>query len=132
MPTLRQKVESSTIEAEHVLLRILEATHSHTSQDLADFFDTSLSSARKAIASIQKGGAVPDSWFVALMCMQNVHPEWVLTGNGPRWIYRNPEGHYESHEAFTARQDEREILQHLSTDALLYEIRRRTVNAMMA
>ncbi len=88
MPTLRQKTESSTNEADQMLLRVLEATHCHTSQDLAEYFGIPLSSARKGIASIQKGGMVPDSWLVVLMRVQNVHPEWVLTGNGPRWMYK--------------------------------------------
>lgn len=127
MPTLRQKVEYSDSEVEQVLHRLLEASHCHTCQDLADFFEVSLGFARQSVKKIQSTGAVPDAWLVVLTRMHNVHPEWVRTGCGPRFVTMNPEGHYPSPETVTAYRQEQEALRGVSLDALLYEVRRRAV-----
>lgn len=127
MPTLRQKMMSSEERTDHIVLRLLEGTRCHTCQDLAAFFDESESAMRNAIKKIQKSGVVPDAWLVMLVRVHNIHPEWILNGCGPRFVYPQAQGQYESHLAFEERQMETEALRSLSSYALAQELLRRTV-----
>lgn len=132
MPALRHKVEHSDKETDQILYRILDASHCHTCQELADFFEVSLSFAKQATKEIQETGIVPNAWLVVLMRMHNIHPEWILNGCGPRFVTITPQGHYPSHEAFTAYQQEQDALRSVSLDALLYEVKRRAMMACYA
>ena len=102
--------------------RIKFVTGKRTQTELADFFGIKQSS----ISSAVQRGKIPQSWLVILMRVKNVHPEWVLTGDGPCYIPTEREpGRYETGEEFTERKMDEEALKRLPARALAEELVRR-------
>lgn len=102
--------------------RIKRVTGKRTQTELADFFGIKQSS----ISSVVQRGKIPQSWLVVLMRVRNIHPEWVLTGDGPCYIPTQPEpGQYETGEQYAERKLEEEGLKRLPARALAEELVRR-------
>lgn len=60
------------------------------------------------------------------MRAKDVHPEWILTGNGPCYICtQTPPGHYESSDTAQERLADEYALRRLSARALADELVRR-------
>ena len=59
--------------------RIKPVTGKQTQAELATFFGIRQAS----VSSVVQRRKIPSSWLVTLMCTNNVHPEWILTGTGP-------------------------------------------------
>jgi hypothetical protein len=64
------------------LSRVFEATGTRTQVELADFLDIRQSS----ISDAKRRGSIPDNWLVTILRKANVNPEWILTGQGGRFM----------------------------------------------
>ncbi len=62
--------------------RIQEVTGCGTQQELAVFFGVKQSS----ISDAKKRGHIPDSWLLALVRKRSITPDWILTGQGARFL----------------------------------------------
>lgn len=102
--------------------RIKFITGKRTQNELANLLGVKQSS----VSDAKRRGKIPSSWLVILMRVKNVHPEWILTGNGPYFLPQQPEaGRYETgDEAAECRADE-EALRRLPSRMLADELVRR-------
>ena len=113
-------MKNQTFDAQ--MARIKLVTGKRTQVELADFFGIKQSS----ISSAVQRGKIPQSWLVILMRVRNIHPEWVLTGDGPCYIPTQPEpGQYETGEQYVERKLDDEALKRLPARALAEELVRR-------
>ena len=62
--------------------RILEVTGTRTQMDVAAFLGVRQSS----ISDAKRRNAVPVTWLITLLNKMHVSPEWVQTGEGPRYL----------------------------------------------
>lgn len=62
--------------------RLHLVTGTRTQVELAAF----LGVRQSAISDAKRRRTIPSDWLVVLMRKKNVHPEWILTGNGPACI----------------------------------------------
>lgn len=65
------------------LERVFEAAGCRTQSQLADLLGIRQSS----ISDAKKRGAVPAEWLVKLLRLKKVNPEWILTGQGARFLH---------------------------------------------
>lgn len=102
--------------------RILLVTRTRTQVELAEFLGIRQSS----VSDAKRRGSIPAEWLISILRVRNVHPEWILTGNGPCYLpVPTPPGHYESDDAYQERQREKAALRELSSRALADELVRR-------
>ncbi|MCL1939914.1 MAG: helix-turn-helix domain containing protein [Desulfovibrionaceae bacterium] len=70
--------------------RVFEAAGCRTQIELADFLGIKQSS----ISDAKRRGSIPADWLVALLRLKRVNPEWIMTGQGPRFLqpadYKEP------------------------------------------
>ena len=102
--------------------RILWVTGTHTQLELADFLGVH----RSSVLDAQKSGKIPADWLLTILCAKDVHPEWILTGDGSCFISsRIPIGHYDTGETVQERWRKEEALRRLSSKDLRDELLRR-------
>ena len=64
------------------LERLIEASECRTQKELAEFLGVK----PPAVAAARRRKAIPSSWLITSLRMRGVNPDWVLTGNGPRFL----------------------------------------------
>ena len=64
------------------LERVNEAAGCRTQAQLAEFLGIRQSS----ISDAKRRGAVPAEWLLKLLRHKGINPDWVLTGEGPRYM----------------------------------------------
>ncbi len=102
--------------------RIHFVTRTRTQVELADFLGIRQSS----ISDAKRRERIPSDWLVALTRAKDVHPEWILTGNGPCHICPpTPQGQYETSDTAQERRADEYALRRLSARALADELVRR-------
>ena len=73
------------------LERVFEITECHTQAQLADLLKIRQSS----VADAKKRKSIPSDWLIKLLRLKSVNPEWILTGEGCRYLkpseYEPPE-----------------------------------------
>ena len=67
---------------EYALDRVFEAAGCRTQVELAEFLDIRQSS----ISDAKKRQSIPAEWLMKLLLRKGIHPEWILTGSGPRFM----------------------------------------------
>ena len=104
------------------MTRIQLVTGTRTQIELADLLGIRQSS----ISDAKRRGKIPADWLITIMRTKDVHPEWILTGNGPCYVLDpTPEGHYETGETVQERRAKEEALRQLSSKSLSDELLRR-------
>lgn len=69
--------------------RFLSSAECHTQAELAIFLGINPSS----VASAKRRGSIPDHWLLTLLRKERINPDWILSGQGPRFLlpdYFNP------------------------------------------
>ena len=64
------------------LERVFEATECQTQVQLAAFFAIRQSS----IAVAKRRNAIPAEWLIKLLRVKGINPDWVLSGEGPKFL----------------------------------------------
>ncbi len=67
---------------ENALKRFFEAAGCRTQMELAQFLDIQQST----VSDAKKRGTIPSEWLVKLLHIKHVNPDWVLTGEGSRYL----------------------------------------------
>lgn len=62
--------------------RIYAATNTRTQVELAELLDIRQSS----ISDAKRRDSIPDSWLVTLLKKAGLNPEWILTGQGAKFL----------------------------------------------
>lgn len=62
--------------------RLYIATETRTQVELAEFFGIRQSS----VSDAKRRGNIPADWLLTLLLKRRIHPSWVLTGNGARFV----------------------------------------------
>lgn len=113
---------------EEQLARICSTTRRRDLAGLADFFGTS----QAMVADAKRRGKVPADWLLVLLRAQNISPEWVLTGHGPRFMValRDPVEEdkklaYQTASAALAQEEDEAALSRLPSRRLTDELLRR-------
>ncbi len=65
-----------------VLARIYEVTETRTQVQLADFLGIKQSS----ISDAKRRETIPAAWLLALVCVKNISPVWIMTGRGSKYF----------------------------------------------
>ena len=65
-----------------MLQRFFEAAGCRTQTELAVFLGIRQSS----VSDAKRRRVIPPEWLVTLLRQKNIHPDWVLTGTGPRFL----------------------------------------------
>ena len=65
-----------------MLRRVFEAAECKTQTELAAFLGIRQSS----VSDAKKRQVIPAEWLVVLVRHKSTHPDWVLTGTGPRFV----------------------------------------------
>ncbi len=103
--------------------RIKLITGKRTQVELAAF----LGIRQSAVSDAKRREKIPSDWLSILMRAKNVHPEWILTGNGPCFVSLPTEPErYETGEEATERRSDEGALRRLSSRRLADELVRRT------
>lgn len=113
--------------------RVFEITKCESQRELANLLGLQQPSISAVVNS--KTGEVPAHWLIPLMRIKNIHPEWILSGQGPTHILsgkstaqRSPERTFA--EAFQAViQDIPRLLKLIPTAILSKELTRRSTLA---
>ena len=66
---------------EGAMSRIKEVTGAHTQVQLAEVLEVRQSS----ISDAKRRASIPDGWLVKLLRTHQVMPDWILTGEGPKF-----------------------------------------------
>jgi plasmid maintenance system antidote protein VapI len=88
--------------------RIYEITGATTQKDLATALDVS----QPTVSVAQRSDAIPASWIVRLVRRYGVSPEWIQTGEEPRYLAARAEDAEQT--IATLRQQVRELSDTLS------------------
>jgi len=64
------------------LERLIEASECRTQKELAEFLGVK----PPAVAAARRRKTIPSSWLITSLRMRGVNPDWVITGNGPRFL----------------------------------------------
>ena len=64
------------------LSRVFEAAVCSTQVELAAFLGIRQSS----ISDAKRRNAIPAEWLIKLLRLKGIHPEWILTGLGPKYL----------------------------------------------
>lgn len=65
-----------------VLARVYEVTETRTQVQLADFLGIKQSS----ISDAKRRETIPAAWLLALVCVKNISPTWIMTGRGSKYF----------------------------------------------
>ncbi len=65
-----------------VLARIYEVTETRTQVQLAEFLGIKQSS----ISDAKRRETIPAAWLLALICIKNISPAWIMTGRGSKYF----------------------------------------------
>lgn len=65
-----------------MLRRVFEAAECKTQTELAAFLGIRQSS----VSDAKKRQVIPAEWLVVLVRHKGTHPDWVMTGTGPRFV----------------------------------------------
>lgn len=117
-------IEQNSCSFTEQMDRIQIVTGHCTQTELAAF----LGIRQSAISTAKRRQKIPSSWLVILMRLRNVHPEWILTGNGPCFV-PVPTGHYETATEAAERLADAKALRRLSSHVLAEELVRRIAAA---
>lgn len=108
------------------LSRVFESAGCRTQIELAKLLGIRQSS----ISDAKKRNSIPAEWLVTLLRLRNVNPEWILSGTGPKFLSRAPDG---KDLADTPEQDAAmstapspDVLRYFSSRDLADELLRRT------
>ena len=111
------------------LSRVFEAAGCRTQIELANLLGIRQSS----ISDAKKRNSVPAEWLVTLLRLRGVNPEWVLTGNGPKYLGRTDSTDEKdtplSREGFLTANGgvpNQDVLRYFSSRDLADELLRRT------
>lgn len=131
MPVLPPIIELAKDEAEARLFRVFAAAGCRTQEELAAFLDIKQSS----ISDAKKRKVVPSEWLMKLLRKRNVSPDWIMTGQGPRFM-RAVEDIEESVKPestappVVVQAVERRPAEDCTTDELMAEIARRVLKTI--
>ena len=100
------------------LKRVFEAAGCRTQADLAEFFGIRQSS----ISDAKKRKSIPAEWLVKLLQHKSINPEWILTGQGSRYLRPT-----DDNEATVVRITEIRPPAHCTTQELVAELVRRSL-----
>lgn len=64
------------------LQRVFEIVQCKTQMELADYLGIRQSS----ISDAKRRNSVPAEWLIKLLRMKGINPDWVLSGQGPRYM----------------------------------------------
>ena len=95
-----------------------------TQPELAEYLGVSLS----AVEDAAQSGKIPADWLLVLLRANNASPDWILTGQGPRFMGR-PLDRYETGEEAVERWGAIEALRRVPSRLLADELVRRIVVA---
>ncbi len=101
--------------------RIFEAAGCRTQVELAEFLGIRQSS----ISDAKKRGAIPAEWLIKLLRENQINPDWILTGEGPRVL--QPAEYVEAVKPLVVHSVEIRPPEQCSTEELLTEIVRRAL-----
>ncbi len=62
--------------------RVFEAAACRTQVELADVLDIRQSS----ISDAKRRNSIPSEWLLKILRFKRINPEWILTGEGPRYL----------------------------------------------
>lgn len=62
--------------------RIRNVTGCGTQVTLAEFLDIKQSS----ISDAKRRNSIPPEWLIKIFRLKNIHPDWILTGEGPKYL----------------------------------------------
>ena len=65
-----------------VMARVYEVTETRTQVQLADFLGIKQSS----ISDAKRRETIPAAWLLALVCVKNISPSWIMTGRGNKYF----------------------------------------------
>ena len=116
--------------------RIFKITKCTSQRELAELLGIS----QPSVSSVCKSdsGEVPAQWAITLMRIKGLHPEWLLSGEGPTHLPRGIEESLPSREEqFTealrfVMQDLPALLKHIHSSDLSRELSRRLARAEKA
>ena len=103
-----------------VMSRIQLMTGCETQQELAGFFGIRQSS----VSDAKKRGSIPSDWLITLWRKKGANPDWILTGQGARWLQ-----FVEYDEIMPSKLINKEVrpLEECSSQELFNELVRRSV-----
>jgi len=108
------------------LSRVFEAAECRTQIELASLLGIRQSS----ISDAKKRNSIPAEWLVTLLRLRGVNPEWILSGNGPKFLNRPTDSEdYMDEEQSVAMFNtipSQDVLRHFSSRDLADELLRRT------
>ena len=104
--------------------RIYCLTQTRTKTELAEYLGVSLS----AVEDAAQSGKIPADWLLVLLRVNNASPDWILAGQGPRFMGR-PLDRYETGEEAVERWGAIEALRRVPSRLLADELVRRIVVA---
>lgn len=81
---------------------------------------------QSAVSDARRRGAMPAEWFIGLMQIMNLNPEWILTGKGQPYL---DAGTYEGDYSEWQLSEMREVLQKVPAKMLTDELQRRVLLA---
>jgi len=102
------------------LSRVYRAAEVYSQEELAKFLGIRTSD----VVAAEKRKVIPADWLVILMRVKNVHPEWVLTGDGA-YFTDLPLPRYETNDEANDRQAREDSLRLLPARMLADELVRR-------
>lgn len=103
-----------------MLRRVFETAECKTQAELADFLGIRQSS----VSDAKKRQVIPAEWLVVLVRLKSTHPDWILTGIGPRFI-APAEAAPGKHEALEKSNEASCTLENFSLRELAEELLRR-------
>ena len=106
------------------IARIMVVAGAQTQPELAEYLGVSLS----AVEDAAQSGKIPADWLLVLLRANNASPDWILTGQGPRFMGR-PLDRYETGEEAVERWGAIEALRRVPSRLLADELVRRIVVA---
>jgi Bacteriophage CI repressor helix-turn-helix domain. len=112
----------STLQIDHILARIFLVSGCRTQSDLARMLGIRQSS----ISDAKRRKSIPPEWLLKLLRLTNVHPDWILTGSGPRYMLPS-ETEAPAKEAHTVRIVETRPPEGCSSQDLINELVRRAL-----
>ena len=118
---MSRKENTAAFEAKMERIHFIARTRTQT--ELADFLGIRQSS----VSDAKRRERIPSDWLVTLMLTRNVHPEWILTGNGPCHMCASAPGQYETGDKTQEQRADEAALRRLSAKALADELLRRIV-----
>ena len=106
------------------IARIMVVAGAQTQPELAEYLGVSLS----AVEDAAQSGKIPADWLLVLLRVNNASPDWILAGQGPRFMGR-PLDRYETGEEAVERWGAIEALRRVPSRLLADELVRRIVVA---